>query len=398
MAFAYLYRSTTLPRSALVAPELKPNHYLMMDNFGRIIALAPDYAERNAGNAEAVNLLNDAGAPRQLSREECYRFLEQELLAALPQLSTDRVATYGRMNKYVVNMILAKLYLNAAVYRGTLTEGAFVYGEPAWAQAAAQCDSIINSGAYSLAASFFANFALRNQDSPEIILATPMDAVLRGGMNIQMRTLHYRHALTYKLNTDPWNGYCTLSEFYNSFEESDIRKGMWIVGPQFDASGNPLIDGGDPLVITVDVPGLRMAPGPATRQAGARSQKYEIQRNNPQTSQDNDFVIYRLADVFLMRAEARFRLGQTGQALQDINFVRSQRGVADFATLTEDMILEERGRELAWEYHRRQDLIRFNRFTDSWQFKDQSDAYRIVFPLPASQLTLNADLSQNVGY
>ena len=81
-----------------------------------------------------------------------------------------------------------------------------------------------------------------------------------------------------------------------------------------------------------------------------------------------------------------------------MNFIRSQRGVSDFATVTEENLLAERGRELAWEYHRRQDLIRFDKFDDPWRFKPASPAYRQLFPIPANQLGLNPNLTQNPGY
>jgi hypothetical protein len=78
--------------------------------------------------------------------------------------------------------------------------------------------------------------------------------------------------------------------------------------------------------------------------------------------------------------------------------VRAARSVAPFATLTLNNILAERGRELAWEYHRRQDLIRFGRFTDARQFKDVSPATRNLFPIPQTQISLNPKLKQNPGY
>jgi hypothetical protein len=140
-----------------------------------------------------------------------------------------------------------------------------------------------------------------------------------------------------------------------------------------------------------------MPAGPAARAAGARSQKYEIQRNNKNNDQDNDFIVYRLADVYLMRGEAKFRLGVAG-ALEDINFVRTKRGVPAFTALTLDEILAERGRELAWELHRRQDLIRFDRFTRAWSFKPASEKFRELYPIPQDQINLNPNLKQNPGY
>lgn len=285
-------------------------------------------------------------------------------------------------------MILAKMYLNAQVYTGT----------PQWTKAIEQLDQIIKSNKFSLPANFLSTFSVSNQTSPEIILATPFDKSKKGGMNIEMRTLHYLNQLTYNLNQSPWNGYATLAEFYNSFEDKDLRKQMWIVGQQFKADGSIILDDGKPLIFTPEIPAFEMPAGTVARAAGARSGKYEIQRNNPSPDQDNDFVIFRLGDAILMRGEAHFRNGNLPLALADFNTLRKLRGVAEFTTLTPEIILAERGRELAWEYHRRQDLIRFGKFTAARQFKDVSPETRILFPIPASQLALNPKLKQNPGY
>jgi len=348
-------------------------HYIAMDLFGNVII-----ADRVGG-----------AAPQQRSRAEVFAFVEKELLEAYPRLS-DQVggAYYGRFNKPVVDMILAKMYLNAQVYTGT----------PRWQDVITRTSNIISAGKFSLTGDVLDNFRVNNQGSPEIILATPFDNSKRGGMNIQMRTLHYLNQLTYNLPAAPWNGYATLAEFYNSFSDQDSRKRMWIVGQQFRADGTPIVDDGVPLAFVPEIPAFEMPAGPQGRRAGVRSQKYEIQRNNATNDQSNDFVIYRLADVFLMRGEAYFRLGQTANALADINRIRTRAGVPVYTTLTLDEILAERGRELAWEYHRRQDLIRFDQFTKPWGFKPASQKFRELFPIPADQLALNPNLKQNPGY
>ncbi len=368
----------TLTDPALIA-ELKVLraffHYQAMDLFGNVII-----ADKVGG-----------GASTQSTRAQVFAFVEKEILDNYNNLSsTVGGAFYGRMNKPVADMILAKLYLNAQVYTGTAR----------WADAITRCNNIISSGKFSLNGDFFANFSTQNQSSPEIILATPFSSTKRGGMNIQMRTLHYNSQLTYNLGAQPWNGYCTVTEFYNSFADQDVRKQMWIVGQQFRADGTPLNDDNVPMIFTPEIPAFAMPAGPAGRLAGARSQKYQIQRNNPFNDQDNDFVIYRLGDVYLMRAEANLRLGNTAAALTDANIIRARAGLPAYtaAQLTLDELLAERGRELAWEYHRRQDLIRFGQYTKAWRFKAASGAFRNLFPIPNDQLVLNPNLKQNPGY
>ncbi len=350
-------------------------HYLAMDNFGNVI-IADKILSGNAEN------------PSQSSRQEVYNFVEKELLEATPYLSKEVRANYGRMTYYVAHAILAKLYLNAEVYTGT----------PQWDKALAHCDTIIASGQFTLAGDFFSNFSITNQNSPEIILATPFDKSKREGFFFPITTMHYLNQLTYELGSTPWNGYCTYAEFYNSFAENDVRREMWLTGQQYDAAGDSLFDDGVPFAYTKEIPAFAMPAGPVARLAGYRSKKYEIQKG-ANFSQDNDWVIYRLADVYLMRGEAYFRMGDEEKALEDINFIRTKRNVEPFVSpLTADSILAERGRELAYEYHRRQDLIRFGQFTKAWRFKPVSDETREIFPIPFGQIALNPKLVQNPGY
>jgi hypothetical protein len=384
--WTWIYNNVTAINQQLANPGIKEAqvvaelrtlrafyHYLAMDTFGRAII------------ADQIS----AESPGQKTRAEMYAFIEKELTEALPDLSQEVTeATYGRLNQYVAQMMLAKLYLNAQVYAGT----------PQWAKALAACDVLINSGKYSLATDFFSNFSVNNEDSPETIFAIPLDKTKKEGMSVHLWTLHYLNQLTYNLGSAPWNGLCTTEEFYNTFEDADIRKQMWLVGTQYSSTGEVLMDDSDTLAFTVKIPAFEMPAGTVARAAGARSVKYEVQRNNASSNQDNDFVVYRLADVYLMRAEAQFRLGNMADALTDINHIRTARNVSGFTTLDSDKILAERGRELAWEYHRRQDLIRFGVFGKPWQFKPASPVTHELFPIPVSQIALNANLTQNPGY
>lgn len=349
-------------------------HYIAMDHFGNVII-----ADKIGGDT-----------PVQKTRTEIFAWIESELLAVYDDLSdTAGGAYYGRFNKYVVDMFLAKLYLNAEVYTGT----------PQWAKVVDYTSRVIEDQKYSLVSDFFSNFSVTNHNSTEIILATPFDRSKRTGMNIQRRTLHYLNQLTYNLSLSTWNGYCTLESFYNSFEDQDLRKNMWLVGQQYNKDGTPLSDDGVPLAYNPVIPSLEMAGGPITRMAGARSQKYEIQRNNTVGDQDNDFVIFRLGDAYMMRGEANFRLGKSAEALEDINVIRRRALVAEFTSLDLDKILAERGREFAWEYQRRQDLIRFGKFTAPKTFKtNTSPEFRNLYPIPKDQLDLNPKLNQNPGY
>ncbi|WP_162055268.1 RagB/SusD family nutrient uptake outer membrane protein [Pontibacter pamirensis] len=354
-------------------------YFFLLDMFGNVPLLTEDTATGNA---------------TQATRQEVFSFVESQILEAIPDLRDEKgAAMYGRFSQAAAYTLLAKLYLNAEVYTGT----------PRWEDALEATNAVINAEAdYSLNPNFLENFSVSNQNIyQENIFTIPFDKILATGMNWQMRTLHYSLGSAYGLSNNPWNGFATRAEFYNKFSDDDQRKDMWLVGPQTDRSGNVItfvdaVDGeSKPLNFTPQISSLERAFG----NEGVRNVKYEVQQNNPRVNQDNDFVVFRYADVLLMKAEALLRLGNVTEAVELVNEVRARAGVDPFTTLTLEMLLEERGRELAWEGWRRNDLIRFGEFTGStWQFKNNTQDFRKLFPIPNQQLSNNPNLVQNPGY
>ena len=137
----------------------------------------------------------------------------------------------------------------------------------------------------------------------------------------------------------------------------------------------------------------------ANQWAGARIFKYEYDTPGPGRWDTNiNPVIFRLADAYLMRAEAKLRSGDTAGALADVNAVRAARGTATLSDLDLDALLAERSFEFYSEAHRRTDLIRFGKFNDAWTEKAASDANKRVFPIPLNALAASSNLVQNVGY
>ncbi len=411
-------------------------YWQLIDLFGNV-PLVTDFA-----NAEAT--------PPTVPRKDIFDFIVQDLEDALPKLSKAvDGTTYGRMNYYATEALLAKLYLNAEVYTGT----------PQWQKAIDACDEIITSGEYSLESNYFSNFNIDNGSSKEFIFAIPYDQVFFQGFNLAVRTLHYGSQQTYNLTAQPWNGFCTLEEFYNSYDDDDIRKGdvgtttgpaskrgNFIAGYQWKAGGSEMVtdDGfespqpdrlpapllGDPDGAPLNFgsigstqPQINELGPQALRQAGVRIGKWEIGMGSMPDRMSNDYAVFRYADVLLMKAEALWRLGRGAEALVLVNQIRGRAGLTALMSLdgplSFDMaggvvpggeLFNEIGREMFAENHRRQDLIRWGFFTDvdKWvlPFYNPGDvlksgdaaSYTTLYPVHRDKLAANPNLVQNPGY
>jgi hypothetical protein len=147
--------------------------------------------------------------------------------------------------------------------------------------------------------------------------------------------------------------------------------------------------------------------------AGARFKKYEFDRSTTiNECINNDLVIWRYADALLLKAEAEYRLGNTGAALELVNQVRNRVNAEPRTALTLNDLLNERMLELAWEGTRRQDQVRFCTFTQPtadryvgvWHnasagdYNNDTKGYTNVYPIPYAVLNLNTNLKQNPGY
>ncbi len=406
-------------------------YWQLIDMYGNV-PLVTDFA-----SAEAT--------PPTVSRAEVYNFIVSDLEAAVPKLSKAvDGTTYGRMNYYAGQALLSKLYLNAKVYSGTEQN----------AKVIAACDEIINSGQYSLESNYFANFNIDNSNSKEFIFAIPYDKIFYTGFNLVMQTLSYLNQQTYNLAAQPWNGFCSLEEFYNSYTDDDLRKGdagtlegpaikrgNFIAGYQYSSDGTILQDDG------FEVPNLDRKPAPllgdpdgkpfnfgsigsgrpqinelgpqALREAGVRIGKWEFEMGGL-SEMSNDYAVFRYGDVLLMKAEALWRNGNTPAALVLVNQIRARAGVADLTTLDGKLsfdlegdvvpggeLFNELGRELAFEKSRRQSMIRWGVFTDieKWVLPHYnvgdvvvSDEYTNLFPVHKDKIAANPNLVQNPGY
>lgn len=342
------------------------------------------------GNVPIIEETSTGGNPTNNSRAEVFAFIERSVKENIDLLAKEDTKT--TVNYYTAQAILAKLYLNAGVYTGT----------PKWAEAEVAADEVINSGKYSLSTNFFANFSERNNGSTENILTLPYDQNNAGGFNLPQMTLHYLSQRTYNLQEQPWNGYASLEEFYNKFDDNDVRKNSFLEGPQFASDGTRLNDisaeatdpDGQPLTFT---PEINMLAPNAFRQAGVRVGKFEF-ASGAGSSLNNDYPLIRLGDIILIKAEAAFRQGKTAAALTAINQIRKRANVSEFTTLTLDDIFNERGFEMFAEASRRTDMIRFGKWNLPWWEKQASQPFRALFPIPQNQINANPSLVQNPGY
>ncbi len=354
------------------------------------------------------NLDNLRDLPETLTGETAVNLVVSNLEEAIELLPDNN--DIARANKNVARSFLARVLLNKAVYLDEDRIAPFNFDNADMNQVVSLCDAVINSGSYTLETgiNYYDSFAPNNnQVGSELIFVQPNLQGEPGG-NVASRylmTLHY--------NQDPggWNGFTTIADFYNKFDDGDVRKGNvdypgltdvsglkagFLQGQQFDVDGIALQDRNDnPLSFTVESPII--SSGDLLEVSGVRGMKYIPDYGNFQTP-DNDYVLIRYAEVLLNKAEALYRLGQEGDALQIINDLRTTRNAPALTSITEVDVIDERGRELWWEGQRRTDLIRFGQFLDAWNEKPASEANRVLFPIPETAITNNPNLTQNPGY
>lgn len=365
------------------------------------------------GNVKLTITTGAGSDVAQSTRAQVYAFVVSELNAAVADLPDGR-QEYGRASKAAAYALLSRVYLNAHIYTATYSGGTYTPGATKYQEAIDAANMVLNSGVYAITNSlpdYASVFSPSNVENPEHIFVAPFDEATGGGMNIAQMTLHYPSQLTYKLAQQPWNGYSTLEDFYNSYEAADKRRtNNFIVGPQTDINGNPILDlafdkadeDGAPINYTPKI--NELAPN-GSRQAGARLGKFSFKiGQNP--DMDNDFPLLRVGEVMLNRAEALARLGggfNGAAALPDVNLLRARAGVAALGSLTEGQFLAERGKELFQEALRRTDLIRFGAWGNAWWEKSAHPSFDYRILMPFSQNSINASASgiklvQNPGY
>lgn len=330
-----------------------------------------------------------ATPPAQASRQDIYTFVVNELNAIASQLPPKGPSTYARATPEAAHMLLAKLYLNAGVYTGT----------PNYSGAVTEAAAVI-AGGYTLDPSFQHNFQADNNTSPELVFVAAQDGANTqtwGGMTflIHAGCGGSMSASDYGIDFC-WGGYRMKQQAYRLFAAADGRGAFfWTAGQQDSVADRGNFSHG----IAAPKFTNKTSGGADGQQSGMV---------------DTDFPIFRLADAYLIYAEANLR-GGGGNATTALDYFNALRvraygdstAVLAAGQLTLDTLLAERGRELLFEAHRRTDLVRFGVFSGGaylWAWKGGSpggsalDTFRDLYPLPANELIANPNLQQNPGY
>lgn len=365
-------------------------YYHLMDLFGKA-----------AFNTEAQAV---AVAGVEYNRQQLFQYIESELLSVIPKLKAPRTNETGRLDQAFARMILAKVYLNAEIY----------VGQNRYQDCTTQCDAII-AGGYVLETNYSDNFKADNDTSTEMIFAIQSDGLVTQNygpttvmINGSVGSLE-QNGISLGVGAGGWGGAIRLrKQFVEKFNGSDF---------DFDAR-KTISGGGNRSLEILDI---------NNKNQGYILAKFSnLNSNNVPGSNstfvDTDFPLFRLADVYLMYAEAQMRkdgatngstqANATSQSINYINALRERANDGNFANVTSnqvtlDFLLDERSRELHWEAHRRQDLIRFGKYSGGnyiWAWKGNAAggvaiaSNRNLFPIPQLALVANPNLTQNTGY
>lgn len=381
-------------------------YYYAMDMFGRIPIL-------QSSTQKTADI-------RQSNRSDVFWYVVKELQEVTPLLANEHSNLqgnyYGRVTRPVAWFLFAKLSLNAEVYTDDdWTDSSRPDGKTimfdiegnkknAWQTCVHYCDLITAAG-YTLEADYTKNFAVHNEGSTENIFTIPLDKILYlNEFHYLFRSRHYAHGGAYSGASE--NGTCaTLHTMaVNGFgtETPDARLDMNFYTGKVEVDGKYVtLDDGTPLEYKPLAVEKNLTASPYLETAGARMKKYEVDRTAYSDGRlpDNDIVLYRYADVLLMKSEAKVRNGESGD--EEMNAVRSRVGMPSLSA-TLDNLLNERLLELVWEGWRRQDMIRFGTYGKQYDIHTQSEAdkkgYTTVFPIPEKARELNPNLKQNPGY
>jgi starch-binding outer membrane protein, SusD/RagB family len=349
-------------------------YYWGIDNWGNI-PFSIDFTDKNLSE--------------QKNRKFVFDYIENEILTNVDKLQAQPGPSfYGRVTQGMAYTLLAKLYLNANEW----------IGENKFQLAVDACDKVIASHYYQIEDDYFANFKVYNESSLENIFVIPMNSIFtKDRFYWYTLTLNDASRGTFGFKGLMWDEFILEPGYLDKYADNDLRKKAFLFGQQKDKIGNDIIIDGEPFIYTPTVENYMARK----KWEGARCAKYEYQDGLEYyaTDMENDYVLFRYADVLYTKLEALWRLGRGSEMLNDpdLQKIRTRAGLAplEMADLTDTELLNELGREFAWEGHRRQDQIRFGDWGNTWWNKPPSGPNAKLFPIPQSILATNSNLVQN---
>ena len=386
-------------------------YYILMDLYGN-----PPFAlEANIGGE----------LPKQIGRSALFDWIESEMKSVVAgdingEILPDRDKTeYPRASKGAAEAVLARMYLNAEVYTG----------KARWTDAMTAAETVINMG-YKLCPKYEELFMQDNSENEnaknEIIFAISYDRDQSqswgGTTHLVSASLDDKASeniakyLGYPtgsmITRERWNGYHVPSQYVDNFELVDVKwnatSGLGYDKDKSDKRAFFYNIGGKEAYDKSDV-----NTGWRCWKFTSRDSKGTLYSSDDYTKfSSTDFPLFRLAEMYLIYAEAKTRLdggaSTDAKAIGYIKLLRDRAGVDTPSSLNLEFLLKERARELMWEGHRRTDLIRYGYFTSMsfpWPYKGgvpegkvALESYRTVYPILQSDLTENPNLVQNPGY
>ena len=359
------------------------NYWVMLDLFGKSTFITE-------ANVVGTDL------PGEKSRTELFSYIESELKAIETELATAKTAEYGRVDQGAEWALLARLYLNAGVYTGT----------PKYTEAITYASKVIGAG-YTLQPNYAQLFMADNDKRKDEF----MFAINCDGLRTQAygNTTFFVHCASGDDHDEygvsgGWYGYRAtkgLADLFPDLSGATDKRAMFTT-TKYGTSGSQIAIGD----ISNFDQGMHVNKFKNIRSDGGAVS--DAQKN----FSDVDFPVFRLPEMYLIYTEAVLRGGTGGSvatALIYINSIRARAGASAFVAsdITLQNILNERGRELYWEGHRRTDLIRYGLLTPStylWPWKGGVatgtgvDIKYNIFPIPSTNRTANPNLTQNAGY
>jgi hypothetical protein len=380
------------------------------------------------GNIPVVTKVGEPVKPETVQRQEVFNFIEKEINENISAAPKHSKAMMGRMSQAGGYAMLVELYLNAEAWTGS----------PRWDDCIAAANKLISgeaggqNGAMALDPNIFDQFKPDNDLSHEVIFSVAYDyKVANFAASWPAEFYHFQQREIYGGGRNGNDGIVLIPGVYSTYANNDLRKRNWLLQGRmvkFSDGRTPVLASeeykGQQLVFVDSIQKVKsgstvsnMSEG--EENSGVRFNKYKLGNQeagpgiDPNPNYNNtDWNIYRLTWIYFAKAEAIIRKNggiATAEAVDLINTCKSRAytpevwsepGVAYTpATLTLDELLAERGREFIFEGFRRDDLIRFGKFTTaSWWDHQPSNVSKSLYPIPQRQIDLNSTLKQNPGY